>query len=228
MLARLLNFSKSKISLDRPITSYSKVQMVYSSIIRNSRAQLKGIDLRELRYLNVGCGQHPQPGFVNLDYNWAPGIEVCWDLERAIPFLNESFEGVFSEHCLEHLPLATCRRVLGEIYRLLKPGGIARIVLPDAGLYLDLYQTRKAGHKGKFPFESNDPSQPATPMAFVNQVFRDHGHLYAYDFETLKTLLEETGFKSVEQTTFGLGKLSALVVDNEWRKSESLYVEAMK
>jgi hypothetical protein len=65
-------------------------------------------------------------------------------------------------------------------------------------------------------------------MMVVNSIFRGHGHLYAYDYETLKVLLESQGFIDVKQESFKHGRQEKLLVDSESRASESLYVEAVK
>jgi hypothetical protein len=53
--------------------------------------------------------------FCNLDYGWHPGINVCWDITRGLPFPNHYVGGVFTEHCLEHFSLDTALAILGEI-----------------------------------------------------------------------------------------------------------------
>jgi hypothetical protein len=65
-------------------------------------------------------------------------------------------------------------------------------------------------------------------MHRINGVFRNHGHLFIYDFDTFRILLEEVGFKNIVKQTFQVGKLQALLIDTESRRSESLYVEAEK
>jgi len=67
-----------------------------------------------------------------------------------------------------------------------------------------------------------------TPMVVVNSIFRGHGHLYAYDFKTLKEMLVEAGFLEIERAEFMVGANKDLLIDSEFRKVESLYIEAKK
>lgn len=65
----LLDFSHERLSFGRPIASYTKVQILYSHIVRNTR-WLRSECVTRLPWLNVGCGPNFKPGFVNLDYCW--------------------------------------------------------------------------------------------------------------------------------------------------------------
>jgi predicted SAM-dependent methyltransferase len=64
-------------------------------------------------------------------------------------------EGIFTEHCLEHITFEQCLETLKEFHRLLKPGGTIRIVVPDAELYFDLYQARKTNKSVQLPYDEN-------------------------------------------------------------------------
>ncbi len=65
-------------------------------------------------------------------------------------------------------------------------------------------------------------------MARINGIFRNHGHRFIYDFETMKRLMEEVGFKSIKKCSYRNGTDQRLLIDQEWRSPESLYVEAIK
>ena len=61
--------------------------------------------------------------FINLDYLWVPSMDVCWDIvAKKYPFPDASMEGIYTEHCLEHIPYDKCIENLKEFHRLLKPG----------------------------------------------------------------------------------------------------------
>jgi len=65
----------------------------------------------------------------------------CWDLRRGIPF-QRTFDGVYHSHVLEHLDREDAPGFLAEWFRVVKPGGILRVVVPDFELlarsYLDI------------------------------------------------------------------------------------------
>lgn len=66
---------------------------------------------------------------------------ICWDLRRGIPFKDECFDVVYHSHLLEHIDRDAAVAFLTECRRVLKKGGIIRIVVPDleclARRYLD-------------------------------------------------------------------------------------------
>lgn len=61
----------------------------------------------------------------------------------------------------------------------------------------------------------------------INRVFRNFGHQYAYDFETLQALLTEAGFINIIRCKFLEGLDARLLIDSEERAIESLYLEAI-
>jgi len=208
----------------RSFTDFGKVQNIIGNIKRNRISQISN-SLSSKLYLDVGCGLNSHENFVNMDYHWTPNVDVCWDITtKKYPFPNNRFEGIFTEHCLEHISFEDCKKNLFEFFRVLKSGGVLRIVVPDGELYLDIYERRKKGEKVAMPYEDGYIS----PMHRINGVFRNHGHLFIYDFDTFRILLEEVGFKNIVKQTFQVGKLQALLIDTESRRSESLYVDAEK
>lgn len=179
-------------------------------------------------YLNVGCGENVRHDFINLDYQWRPNIQLCWDITKGLPLPDNSIKGIFSEHCLEHIAYFQCCRVLKEFYRILRPGGVVRIIVPDAELYLDLYQKGKQGESVEFPnLNQQDLQNRFTPMMVVNSVFRDHGHLFAYDARTLEVMLSKVGFDDIREESFMNGRDNNLLIDSRKRAAESLCIEAI-
>lgn len=223
------------LSLRRSLTSYAKVRVWIGALLRNRRFQLRRPRVRDCAYLDIGCGPNPHPELINLDYLWRPGIDVCWDITRGLPFSDSSMRGVFSEHCLEHFNRATALALLREIRRVLAPGGVLRLVVPDAGLYLDTYARRSAGDLSvSFPYQTEETRDPLwTPLASVNRVFYQDrespfGHCAMYDFALLRLLLEHSGFSAVVRRRFREGSDPRLLIDTPARACESLYVEATR
>ncbi len=175
--------------------------------------------------LNVGCGPNPHPDFINLDYHWGSGVDICWDItKKKYPLEDDSLDAIYTEHCLEHISFDAFRKNIGEFYRMLRPGGVLRLIMPDGEVYLDIYQRRKLGENVKMPHEEGYIS----PMARINGIFRGHGHQFIYDFDTVRKILEDAGFKNIVKETFCHGRDKRLLLDAEWRSDESLYVEANK
>src|SRR5438093_607889 len=118
-----MDFRNTRLSWSRPLTDYDKVQKCLGALLRGRRFQARRALSTGKRLLNIGCGPNIRPEFVNLDYQWRPGIDVCWNLESGLPFPDASFDAIYSEHCLEHLPFDTAVRTLAECHRTLARGG---------------------------------------------------------------------------------------------------------
>jgi len=94
--------------------------------------------------LNVGCGQRFHADWVNVDLVPADSSVRACDISKGLPFDDGQFDAVYHSHVLEHLDPAAGRALLAECLRVLKPGGVVRIVVPDleqiATLYLQKHQ----------------------------------------------------------------------------------------
>ena len=71
------------------------------------------------------------PNFLGLALNPAHEREIKHDLADALPFADASIAKVQAQDVLEHLAFERVPFVLDEIYRVLKPGGIFRLSVPD-------------------------------------------------------------------------------------------------
>lgn len=209
-----------------------RIRRIIGTLLRNSWLQLLNPHLRSKRYLNLGCGGNLLRDFINLDYMWKPGIDLCWNITRSIPIPDHHLLGIFSEHVIEHFTWDfTCNQLLPECLRMLQPGGNIRIIVPDAALAIDLYaQAKQKGLVDK-EFRESDP-QAITPMMRVDDTFRQifvkngFGHKFAYDFQTLEFFLHRAGFVEIREESYMLGRDPMLLVDYRKRAHESLYVEA--
>jgi SAM-dependent methyltransferase len=81
--------------------------------------------------LNVGCGRTHHPAWVNIDLEPAAADILRFDVSAGIPFPEASFEACYCSHMLEHLARTEVARVVSEMYRVLRPGGTIRVVVPD-------------------------------------------------------------------------------------------------
>jgi predicted SAM-dependent methyltransferase len=111
-----------------------------------------------MRLLNLGCGGRHHPEWINVDsHSTGPGVMVH-DLESPFPFEDSEFDAVYHSHLLEHLPKRRAPLFLRECYRVLKPGGILRVVVPDleqiARLYLQyLEKAMKGEEEAQYRYE---------------------------------------------------------------------------
>lgn len=186
--------------------------------------------------VNLGAGSTGKPGWINVDVFAAPGINCIYDCRKSLPFPDNSVKGIFSEHFFEHIDyVEEVPYFLSECYRVLKVGGIIRIIVPDIEKYLQAYCKEGWEELSRIrPLDSERTDfyfncRYNTKMELINFVFRqEYEHKYGYDYTTLEFLLYKHGFSTVQRQDFGKSLLDELCIDQQVRASESLYVEAAK
>jgi SAM-dependent methyltransferase len=80
--------------------------------------------------LNLGCGADFHPAFVNVDLLPRPGV-IGHDLRKGIPFPDATYDLVYHSTMLSHLRPTDALGLTRECYRVLKPGGVLRVVTED-------------------------------------------------------------------------------------------------
>jgi len=84
-----------------------------------------------MQLLNIGCGNRIHNDWVNIDKAPASqSVRQC-DVENGLPFSDCSFDVVYHSHVLEHFTVNDAPQFLAECHRVLKPGGLIRVVVPD-------------------------------------------------------------------------------------------------
>ena len=104
-----------------------------------------------MKLLNLACGTRYHPAWVNVDLNSrGPGVIPC-DLRQGLPFTDNSFDVVYHSHLLEHFSKAFAPVFLRDCFRVLKIGGIIRVVTPDleqiVRVYLRILEKLEGGSK---------------------------------------------------------------------------------
>jgi SAM-dependent methyltransferase len=102
--------------------------------------------------INIGCGSVFHPAWTNIDVNpFDPSVRR-WDVQRGLPFRDGDTDACYASHVLEHLTSAAAGQLLAECHRVLRPGGIIRLVVPDleaiARHYLQLLERADRGESG--------------------------------------------------------------------------------
>jgi predicted SAM-dependent methyltransferase len=191
--------------------------------------------LRRLRQMdgvrvNVACGPHIEPGFINVDLFAASPEVLRWDCRSSLPLRDASAAGIRVEHFLEHLETREeLPRFLADCRRALRPGGVLRVIVPDAQKYIAAYVAPDLeGFKAlacPVPF----PPELPTRLDVVNHVFHQlHEHRAGYDFENLGHRLVTAGFADVRRMAYRDSRDPALACDRPVHAPYSLYVEAVK
>ena len=181
--------------------------------VRSILASGKPIDL------DIGAGDASRPGWVTLDIS--DGCDLYWDLRRGIPFPTGSVRMVYSSHLFEHMDFESGQELLGEVLRVLQPGGIVSVCVPNARLYIDAY----LGVAELSP--DHDFWEPALQgregISLINYVAYMGGeHKCLFDIDSLLARLELVGFTEVEERSFDAS------IDLPEREFESIYAKARK
>jgi predicted SAM-dependent methyltransferase len=146
------------------------------------------------------------------------------DISREWLFPDNAFDGVFCEHVLEHFDHSQGAHLMQQAWRVLRPGGCLRIVVPDGERIMRMYfETPRAFPEWRLV-------DTGCAMEAVNGYFRQgYEHQLMYDWCLLADQLFRVGFVQIEKVSFGQGKLSRpVLLDDQKYQTESLYVEALK
>jgi ubiquinone/menaquinone biosynthesis C-methylase UbiE len=83
--------------------------------------------------LDIGSGRVTLKGYKTLDNDKSVNADYCADIEETLPFKDNSIEEIRAYSVLEHIKTENKVKVMSELYRILKPGGILEIQVPIAG-----------------------------------------------------------------------------------------------
>ena len=177
--------------------------------------------------LHIGCGANVLPGWLNTEFEERPpegGIYL--DATKPFPLPAESFDLVFSEHMIEHVPVPAALAMLRECHRVLKPGGRMRISTPrlDFLAELLLYPTDEHRRYADFHYEVlSEEDSVHSPAGIVNDYHRLWGHQFVYDEPTFRQMLGDAGLVSIERLPMNESSIPELRnIENEARMPEGL------
>ena len=192
--------------------------------------------------LHIGCGKGHLADWINIDVYPAP---LALNILRGLPFADGAATHVFVSHLLEHLFYPRdVRPFLAELYRVLAPGGVARIVVPDIEQCIAAYAGRDAtffaSRRETWPWWPENPTRLEDFLAYAGAgpepAYLFESHKYGYDFETLQHVLQEAGFTSVTASGYmgsahaelRVDEVSAVARATYGDRHYSLFVEASR
>lgn len=92
-----------------------------------------------MKMLNLGCGQKYHKDWTNIDFSSNKHGVIGHNLIMGIPFDDATFEVVYHSHVLEHFSRDKGLFFLHECFRVLKPNGVIRVVIPDLEQIVRMY-----------------------------------------------------------------------------------------
>jgi predicted SAM-dependent methyltransferase len=206
----------------------------------------------ERLYVQYGCGLCAPAGWLNFDASPRLRLErmpgICTmiaattgllfpstaapgDIVLGLPIGDSTVLGVYCSHVLEHLPRDEVPRALRNTFRMLIPGGVFRLIVPDLHWRVLKYLASS---------EIGDPlaadrllkecllgrqSRVRQYLKLIREHFGNSAHLWMYDFAAMKALLEEAGFVKVRRCEAGDGDGMFSRVEDPNRFFEGDHVE---
>ena len=134
-----------------------------------------------MKKLHLACGYERFEGWENHDRDV--------DMAKPLPFDGDSIDFIFNHHALEHVTQQEGYRFLGECYRILRPGGVLRIGVPDIRRILTICSVPHVF--GPYVVERGGSARAA-----VEGVIFEFGHQAIYTADLLDAMLRTIGFRT--------------------------------
>lgn len=202
--------------------------------------------------VNLGCGNHTPEGWVNVDYafgarlakipffrvinkkiglfqmDWDDRIKIH-DLRRTFPFDNGSVDVVYTSHTLEHFSKQDGKLFLGECYRVLRPGGILRVVVPDLEAIVSDYISGKTS--ADMFLDELYVISDTSGMGFFKKLLANQiafPHKCMYDTRTMLSRLRQIGFQAKSRAAFESDITDIRQIESEGRTKNAVIVEGKR
>ena len=181
-------------------------------------------------YVQYGCGLSAPLNWINFDVSptlriqkipligflFGPVLNVKFpgnvkygDITKGLPVAENSVDGIYCSHTLEHLALNDLRTALKNTYKVLKAGGVFRMVLPDLEFYAREYISNLAlgDVNSSYQFLENSmlgiKARPRGLSGFASAVLGNSHHLWMWDYMSLSKELDAVGFQEIRRCNFG-------------------------
>jgi predicted SAM-dependent methyltransferase len=202
--------------------------------------QLQRLQTSQPLRLHIGCGKGLLEGWINIDVHPAPlSMNVMWGL----PVDDASVRFIFVSHLLEHLFFPRdVTPFLRELRRVLAPGGVVRLVVPDVEQCIEAYRKQDAAffasRRETWSWWPENPTRLEDFLAYAGAgaepAYAFESHKFGYDFETLRKVLEQAGFGTVVRSEYmqsahadlRVDEVSAVAKARYGERYYSLFVEA--
>lgn len=160
--------------------------------------------------LEIGPGEHKIPGFYTLNIVKTPITDFVANVQKELPFDDETFDIVYTSHMLEHIVWYKQDEILRNIFRIIKRGGHLDVWVPDALKIARAFVDAELNGSDDFTqdgwYRFNESRDPC--IWFNGRIFSygdgrgDKGHFNvhatAWSPRMLKQKLLDAGFTRVE------------------------------
>lgn len=159
--------------------------------------------------INLGSGHWKLKGWVNVDIDHGSRPDVLADLSSGLPFRNACADFMHTEDFIDQLDLEGAAGFLRECHRILKRGGVLRVLTPNVEKLCRMYINEPEALKALWRDHVGVPLKFGTAAEIVNVGMRFAGHTFLYDAETFGKLARECGFEP-KQVNFNASDHAAL------------------
>lgn len=176
------------------------------------------------RKLNLGCGREIVSGWIHCDVVSWPGVDLCVDLRHGLPFAADSIDCIAAIHLLQDLAYPDLAPALREMHRVLRPGGVLRLGLPDLDKAIAAYRSGDARY-----FCVPDRDARSIGAKLVTQLVWYGSVRTPFTFGFISEWLAGAGFCEVRRCPYrSTSSPFAALATLDNRERESLFTEATK
>lgn len=178
--------------------------------------------MEAVRRLHWGCGDITPEGWINSDIREGPGIDISCSIFDGLPLEDGSIDYITGQHVLPEIKIYDQVTALSELRRVLKPGGVLRLSLPDLDLAIAAYQSGRREHFDIWDWDT-------VSGEFITYILWYNHIQTPFTYEFAEELLRKAGFGEVRRVAYRVTESAyPEIVDLDNRERESFYVEAVK
>lgn len=117
--------------------------------------------------LDLGCGKAKRDGTIGVDFVEMPGVDIVCDLNERFPFPDNSVDGIYASHILEHLD--DILFIMNEIWRICKPNAWVKVWVPHFSSGTTTWGDPT--HKRPFTISTFEYFTPGSDVHYINARF---------------------------------------------------------